>query len=54
MKATPEQQAAIQTQGRPLLVDAGAGTGKTWVLVERCIPYGQKPLAIIPSGRSWL
>jgi ATP-dependent helicase/nuclease subunit A len=37
MKATPEQQAAIQAQGRPLLVDAGAGTGKTWVLVERFI-----------------
>ena len=37
MKATPEQQAAIQTQGRPVLVDAGAGTGKTWVLVERFI-----------------
>ena len=37
MKATPDQQAAIQTEGRPLLVDAGAGTGKTWVLVERFI-----------------
>jgi ATP-dependent helicase/nuclease subunit A len=37
MKATPEQQSAIQTQGRALLVDAGAGTGKTWVLVERFI-----------------
>jgi ATP-dependent helicase/nuclease subunit A len=37
MKATLEQQSAIQTQGRPLLVDAGAGTGKTWVLVERFI-----------------
>jgi ATP-dependent helicase/nuclease subunit A len=37
LKATPEQQAAIQTEGRALLVDAGAGTGKTWVLVERFI-----------------
>jgi ATP-dependent helicase/nuclease subunit A len=37
MKATPDQQTAIQTEGRALLVDAGAGTGKTWVLVERFI-----------------
>ena len=37
MKPTPEQQAAIQTQGHAVLVDAGAGTGKTWVLVERYI-----------------
>ena len=37
MKATCEQAAAIETQGRALLVDAGAGTGKTWVLVERFI-----------------
>ena len=35
MKATADQTTAIQTQGRPLLVNAGAGTGKTWVLVER-------------------
>jgi ATP-dependent helicase/nuclease subunit A len=32
---TPEQQEAIQTQDRSLAVEAGAGTGKTWVLVER-------------------
>lgn len=37
MRATREQAAAIETQGRALLVDAGAGTGKTWVLVERFI-----------------
>lgn len=35
MKATPEQSAAIQVQDRALLVEAGAGTGKTWVLVQR-------------------
>ncbi len=35
MKATPEQRTAIQVQDRALLVEAGAGTGKTWVLVER-------------------
>ncbi|MBE0408232.1 MAG: UvrD-helicase domain-containing protein [Anaerolineales bacterium] len=37
VSATSEQKAAIETQGRALLVDAGAGTGKTWVLVERFI-----------------
>jgi ATP-dependent helicase/nuclease subunit A len=37
MEPTPQQTAAIQTQGRALVVEAGAGTGKTWVLVERFI-----------------
>ena len=37
MKPTTEQSAAIQTQGRAVVVDAGAGTGKTWVLVNRFI-----------------
>lgn len=36
-RATPEQEAAITTEGRALLVEAGAGTGKTWVLVRRFI-----------------
>jgi ATP-dependent helicase/nuclease subunit A len=35
MKPTQEQRAAIETIDRALLVDAGAGTGKTRVLVER-------------------
>ena len=35
MNPTSEQKIAIQTQGRALLVEAGAGTGKTWVLVQR-------------------
>jgi ATP-dependent helicase/nuclease subunit A len=35
MKATPEQLEAIQTHDRPVLVEAGAGSGKTWVLVQR-------------------
>ena len=35
LEATAAQQAAIQTQGRALMVEAGAGTGKTWVLVQR-------------------
>jgi ATP-dependent helicase/nuclease subunit A len=35
MEPTADQLAAIRTEGRPLLVEAGAGTGKTWVLVRR-------------------
>lgn len=35
MNPTSEQKIAIETQGRALLVEAGAGTGKTWVLVQR-------------------
>jgi ATP-dependent helicase/nuclease subunit A len=42
MRATPDQQAAIQTEGHALLVDAGAGTGKTWVLVQRLIHLLEK------------
>jgi ATP-dependent helicase/nuclease subunit A len=37
MKPTPEQIVAIETQDRALIVEAGAGTGKTWVLVQRFI-----------------
>jgi len=32
---TPEQEAAIRASGRDLLVEAGAGTGKTGVMVDR-------------------
>jgi len=35
MNRTPEQRLAIETQDRALVVEAGAGTGKTWVLVQR-------------------
>ena len=35
MNPTPEQRLAIETQDRALVVEAGAGTGKTWVLVQR-------------------
>jgi ATP-dependent helicase/nuclease subunit A len=35
MNPTTEQLTAIQTIDRALLVEAGAGTGKTWVLVQR-------------------
>ena len=37
MKCSPEQLAAIETRGHNLLVAAAAGSGKTWVLVERII-----------------
>ncbi len=35
MNPTAEQRIAIETQDRALVVEAGAGTGKTWVLVQR-------------------
>ena len=35
MKLTEEQRLAIETEDRALLVEAGAGTGKTAVLVQR-------------------
>ncbi len=37
MKANPGQQEAIEARGRALVVEAGAGTGKTRVLVERFV-----------------
>lgn len=36
---TPEQRQAIETRGQNLLVAAGAGSGKTTVLVERVIRF---------------
>ena len=35
MNLTLQQQLAITTEGRALLVEAGAGTGKTSVLTKR-------------------
>ncbi len=35
MELTPQQANAVTTEGRALIVEAGAGTGKTAVLVER-------------------
>lgn len=40
---TPEQHSAVYDRGRPLLVSAGAGSGKTRVLVERLMAYMQGP-----------
>ncbi|SMC95747.1 DNA helicase/exodeoxyribonuclease V, subunit A [Sporomusa malonica] len=37
MKCSPEQLSAIETRDHNLLVAAAAGSGKTWVLVERII-----------------
>lgn len=39
MKRTEDQQAAIETRGCNILVSAGAGAGKTFVLVERVISW---------------
>ena len=33
--STASQQDAVRIQDRPVIVEAGAGTGKTWTLVER-------------------
>ncbi|MET0557777.1 MAG: UvrD-helicase domain-containing protein [Solirubrobacterales bacterium] len=35
MRPTPEQEAAILVRGRDVLLEAGAGTGKTGVMVQR-------------------
>ena len=37
MKPTPEQRKVIETENQTLIVEAGAGTGKTWALVGRFI-----------------
>jgi len=37
MKPTLEQQKVIETEKQTLIVEAGAGTGKTWALVGRFI-----------------
>ena len=39
MGLTPAQECAASTRGRPLLVAAAAGSGKTHVLVERLMRY---------------
>ena len=47
MQPTPEQRAAIHTQDKNLIVVAGAGSGKTRVLVERY-------LQLLASNPDWL
>ena len=42
-KPTASQQAAIDTRGCPMLVSAGAGSGKTRVLTERLMAYITDP-----------
>ena len=37
MKRTPEQIAAIETLAKRVCVDAGAGSGKTSVLIDRIV-----------------
>ncbi|MBN1492053.1 MAG: helicase-exonuclease AddAB subunit AddA [Phycisphaerae bacterium] len=41
---TPEQQTAVETTGRSLLVSAAAGSGKTTVLAERCARLIAEPI----------
>ena len=42
-KATPAQQAAVESRGSAILVSAGAGSGKTKVLIERLMTYLRDP-----------
>ena len=42
-KATPAQQAAVESRGSAVLVSAGAGSGKTRVLTERLMRYLTDP-----------
>ncbi|MCL2002731.1 MAG: UvrD-helicase domain-containing protein [Oscillospiraceae bacterium] len=46
MTLTPEQQKAVNLRGRTVLVSAGAGAGKTRVLVERLMGY------VLQDGRN--
>src|SRR5688500_1233160 len=46
MQLTPEQEAAIYTHDKNLIVIAGAGSGKTYVLVERY-------LALLDRNPDW-
>lgn len=39
VRATKEQHAAMELRGGSLLVSAGAGSGKTWVLTRRLMGY---------------
>ena len=41
-KLTNEQQAAVDSRERSLLVSAAAGSGKTTVLVERLLSYVER------------
>ena len=41
-KLTNEQQAAVDSRERSLLVSAAAGSGKTKVLVERLFSYVER------------
>ncbi len=51
MSWTAAQRRAIETRGADLLVAASAGTGKTAVLVERCIRLVTDPIAPIDLDR---
>ena len=61
-KLTNEQQAAVDSRERSLLVSAAAGSGKTKVLVERLFSYVEREdgrsrfadVLTVSSGRKWI
>ena len=38
MNPSPEQRQVIETQDRAVVVEAGAGTGKTWAKAQGRLP----------------
>ena len=44
---TPQQQSAIDEKGQNIIVSAGAGSGKTFVLKERVLKKIQKDRKIL-------
>ncbi len=51
MNLTPDQERAVVTDGRDLCVRAGAGSGKTRVLVERAVRLLTRPSDPLPVPR---
>ena len=47
MRRTPEQTAAIETMAKRVCVDAGAGAGKTSVLIDRIVHLIEQKLATL-------